>query len=140
MKLEKIKNIRTEYSFESDLIKAKFSFKNLPFENIKEKLNLNEYLVVNSENVYVVRVSGDSMIGENIFDGDLLIVSSDEKPSDNKIIIASINGELAVKKLKIIDDKMYLISANEKFLPIEIMDYMEFAIEGVVKFVIHNVK
>jgi len=78
------------------------------------------------------------MINENILDGDILVVDRKETPRDGKIVIASLNGEMAVKKFKIIEGKVYLYSANEKFLPIEISGLMEFQIQGVVKHVIHN--
>ncbi len=73
-----------------------------------------------------------------IFEGDILVVDRKEKPEDGKVVIASLNGEMAVKTLREIDAKIYLYSANKKFLPIEIQGFMEFRIQGVVKHVIHN--
>jgi DNA polymerase V len=96
-------------------------------------------LAPNSSNLYIVKVAGESMIDVNIYNGDLLIVDKNEKPKDGKIIIAVINGELLVKILKIIDEKVFLFSANSKFLPLEILPNFNFQIQGVVKHVIHEV-
>ena len=78
------------------------------------------------------------MIDENIDDGDVLVVDYSETAYENKIVIASLNGEMAVKKYQIIDGKPYLISANKQFLPVEIKPSWNFEIQGVVKYVIKN--
>ncbi len=86
----------------------------------------------------MVRVAGDSMVNENIYEGDILVVNQDEKPSDGKVVIAALNGEMAVKTLRIIEGTVYLFSANKRFLPIEILPFWEFEIQGVVKHVIKS--
>lgn len=106
---------------------------------LQHGLDLNQLLAPQPNKLFIVQVTGESMIDENIFDGDLLLVDKYETPNDGKIIIASINGELVVKKLKKIDGKIYLFSANAKFLPIEILPLYNFQIQGVVKHVIHSV-
>lgn len=79
------------------------------------------------------------MINESIFSGDLLIVKRNEQPKDGKIVIAALNGEMAVKIYRVMEDGIYLFSANDKFLPIEIKPFWNFEIQGVVKHIIHNV-
>jgi SOS-response transcriptional repressor LexA len=46
---------------------------------------------------------------------------------------------MAVKTFRFINDRVYLFSANKNFLPIEIKPYWSFEIQGVVKYVIHDV-
>lgn len=140
MKAERIANIKSNYAFEAPVIAAKVhrkgrlgDLKNYP------DLDLNSYLLAGGKEIYLVRVNGESMIDENIFDGDILVVSSKDKPKDGKIVIAALNGEMAVKTYKVINGKIYLYSANKKFLPIEIMPYWNFEIQGIVKHVIHPV-
>jgi DNA polymerase V len=69
----------------------------------------------------------------------LLVVNSKAEPEDGKIVIASINSDLLVKELRIVNGKIYLYAANSKFFPIEIFPEEQFEIQGVVEFVIHNV-
>jgi len=73
-----------------------------PTEDFEEgKLDLNNYLIKNPPATFFVRVSGDSMIGAGIHPGDLLVIDRSLDPSNGKIIITVINGELTVKRLKL---------------------------------------
>ncbi len=136
MKVNKLVELKSNFSFEAPIMPTRIS------DNSNQNLqmyDLNSVLAPNPSDVYLVRVTGESMINEGIFDGDILIVNKNEKPKDGKVVIAALNGEMAVKTYRIIEDKVYLFSANEKFLPIEIKPFWQFEIQGVVKHVIHNV-
>ncbi len=139
MKIEKILKVKTKYSFEAPMVLAHFGK-----DDSKDKkssllsIDLNNYLAPAPRDTFLVQVNGESMIDESIFNGDVLVVNSKEEPRDGKIVIAALNGELAVKQLRIIDGKPYLVSANKIFLPIAIEPYMEFQIQGIVKHVIHS--
>ena len=60
-------------------------------------LDLNELLVKHPAATYFVRVSGDSMTGAGINDGDLLVVDRSLRPADGDIIIACVDGDFTVK-------------------------------------------
>ncbi len=60
-------------------------------------LDLNELLVKRPAATYFVRVSGDSMTGAGINDGDLLVVDRSLRPADGDIIIACVDGDFTVK-------------------------------------------
>ena len=139
MKVKKVVEVNTHYSFEAPILPAGKHGKVIPLEELNLQLDLNHYLVPNPKNIFLVRVSGESMIDKNILDGDILIVDKNEKPGNGKIVIAALNGEMAVKTFSEVDGKILLISANHKFLPIEIEDLMEFQIQGVVKHVIRSI-
>jgi len=141
LKVKKLIEIKTNYSFEAPVLNAISPLERttLKDEGQLPSLDLNSFLAPNPERIYLVKVNGESMIDEGIFSGDILIIDKSEKPKDGKIVIAALNGEMAVKTLRIIDGNVYLFSANQKFLPIGIEEYMQFEIQGVVKHVIHNV-
>lgn len=139
MKAKKIAELKTNYSFEGPFINLKDENNLNPAMNKKSFLDLNKYLAPVPDDIYLVRVNGESMVDENIFHGDILVVNRKEKPIHGKVVIAALNGEMAVKTYKLIDGKVYLYSANKKFLPIEIRPFWNFEIQGVVKFVIHDV-
>jgi DNA polymerase V len=67
----------------------------------KAFLDLNLHLAPNPKDIYLVRVNGESMIDEKIYHGDVLIVNKNEKPKDGKVVIAALNGEMAVKNFQI---------------------------------------
>jgi DNA polymerase V len=66
---------------------------------IENSLDLNEKLVSNPISTFFMRASGHSIVSEGIHDGDLLIVDRSITPTLGSIVVAVINGELAVKRL-----------------------------------------
>jgi DNA polymerase V len=106
---------------------------------IEDKLDLNDLLIQHPTATFFLKVSGNSMIKAGIHHGDILIVDRSLRPSNGKIVIASINGELTVKRLKKIGEKVYLAAENDTYKPFEITSEEELVIWGVVTRVIHSV-
>ncbi len=104
---------------------------------IEGKLDLNKHLIKHPAATFFVRVAGDSMIDAGIHPGDILIVDRAVEPADKKVVIAVIEGELTVKRIRMIKGKIYLMPENENYKPIEIKKEMKFDIWGVVTNVIH---
>jgi DNA polymerase V len=103
-----------------------------------EHLDLNEHLIGNSHNIFCMRVEGQSMIEACICDNDILVVDRSIEPRDGKIVIASLNSELTVKRLKQVGDQIILMPANPAYSPIIVTEDIEFKIWGVVVHVIHS--
>ena len=103
------------------------------------KLDLNEYLIKHPAATFFVRVEGESMIGAGIHSGDILIVDRALEPADHKIVIAVLNGELTVKRIKKTKGKLCLIPDNSAYQPIEVTPEMNLEVWGVVTHVIHPV-
>ncbi len=104
---------------------------------IEGKLDLNKHLIKHPAATFFVRVAGDSMIDAGIHPGDILIVDRSLEPADKKVVIAVINRELTVKRIRMSRGRIYLMPENEKYKPIEIEKEMNFDIWGVVTKVIH---
>ena len=58
-------------------------------------------------------------------------------PSDRRIVVAMIDGEFTVKRFRVLEGKVFLEAANEKFPRIEVSGDQELVVWGVVAFVIH---
>lgn len=101
-------------------------------DTISIKTDLNSLIVKNPESTIILKVSGDSMENAGITDNDLVVVDRSVRECENKIVIASLDGELTMKRLKKIYDKFYLCPENNKYPPIEIKDDSDFRIIGVV--------
>lgn len=101
------------------------------------KLDLNRHLIKNSTATFFVRVTGDSMVKAGIHDGDLLVVDRSMEPRDKNVVIAVVNGELTVKRIRIRKNRLTLEAENEAYQSQEINDGMEFEVWGVVTNVIH---
>ncbi|MBF90455.1 MAG: peptidase S24 [Flavobacteriales bacterium] len=102
------------------------------------KLDLNELLVEHPSATYYVRVNGDSMLGAGIVSGDLLVVDRSIAVTNNCIVVAHIDGEFTVKRIKKTKTKMFLQAENENYKPIEITEEMDFELFGVVVHAIHH--
>jgi DNA polymerase V len=106
-------------------------------EEVKENIDLNKLLVKNRIATFFLKVSGDSMEGCGIFNGDILVVDRSVEPKHGKIVIASIDGELTVKKLKKDESGVFLEALNPKYKMIKITEHLDFRIWGVVTSNIH---
>jgi DNA polymerase V len=105
---------------------------------LESNLNLNHHLIKHPAATFFLRVEGDSMIGAGIHQGDLLVVDRSLEPTDGKIIIAVLDGDLTVKRLKIKNGVHILMPENKNYPPITIREEMNFSIWGVVTSVIHE--
>lgn len=121
------------------LSKVSAGFPSPAEDDLAEKLDLNEYLVKHPSSTFLVRANGDSMINVGIYENDILVVDRSLTPSDGKIVIVAIDGQLTVKRLKKKNDKILLLAENPAYPPIEIHEENEFYIWGVVTNVIHSV-
>lgn len=108
-------------------------------DHMDGKLDLNEHLIKHPTATFFVRVNGDSMINAGIYDGDLLVVDRSLEPTDGKIVIVALDGELTVKRLKKTRHAVTLIPENPRYKPIEIKDEQELIVWGVVTTVLHSV-
>jgi DNA polymerase V len=104
---------------------------------IENRLDLNKHLIHHPAATFFVKVKGDSMIEAGIHSGDILIVDRSLEATDKRVVIAVIDGELTVKRIRIIEKKILLLPENQDYIPTEITDTMSFEIWGVVTNVIH---
>jgi len=86
---------------------------------------------------YFVRVSGDSMVGAGISDGDLLVVDRSLTATHGDIVVASFAGEFTVKELRT-RPFVQLIPHNIHYSPINFRDEEELQIFGVVTFTLKS--
>ncbi len=80
---------------------------------------------------YLLKVKGDSMRDEGIFDGDLIGVHRTRDARSGQIVVARVNEEITVKLLKIGKDRIRLLPRNPDYAPIEVLPDQDFAIEGL---------
>ena len=104
---------------------------------MENKLDLNEYLIKHPAATFIVKAKGSSMTDARILSGDLLIVDRSISPKSDDIVIASIFGDLTVKKLKKKQNSFFLLSANSDYPSIEVKEEMECFIWGVITYIIH---
>ena len=67
-----------------------------------------------------------------------MVVDRALTPKNNDIVLAVVNGEFTVKRIKKNDEELYLMPANENYRPMKIREDMDFQVWGVVTFIIHK--
>ena len=117
-----------------------------PAEQYQETpLDLNELLVKRPAATFFVKVQGDSMIGDGIRDGDLLVVDRSLRPASGDVIIACVDGDFTVKTLRLEKREegkgkreVWLEPSNPKFPVIKLKPGQELDYFGKVTACIHR--
>lgn len=104
---------------------------------VEDSLDLNKLVIKHPSATYFVRVSGDSMIGAGIGDGDLLVVDRSLSASHGDIVVAAVAGEFTVKELQTRPD-IRLVPHNTDYSPIIFLAEDELEIFGVVTFTLKS--
>jgi len=103
------------------------------------RIDLNAHLIKDITSTFVVRVTGDSMEGAGISDGDELIVNRALEPKDGSVVVAVLDGELTVKRLRITPTGVVLQAENPKYPDIRVPALSELAVWGVATRCLHHV-
>jgi DNA polymerase V len=102
-------------------------------------IDLNEQLIRNKPATYFMRVSGNSMVNACIHDGDIVIVDRSIKPVSGKIVIAVVDGEMIIRRFVKTMNSLKLVPETPKLSAIDVNEFSDLMIWGVVTYVIHSV-
>jgi repressor LexA len=91
-----------------------------------------------TRNTFALRVTGDSMIGRHILDGDIVVLEHGPEPRHGDIVAALIDGESTLKTFLRRNGKPYLKAENEKYP--DLLPAQELMIQGVFKALIRRAK
>jgi repressor LexA len=108
----------------------------LAMENIEGSVIIDPSFIKKAEDAFALRVRGDSMINAGIFEGDVVIVSPNQKGNNGDIIVAMLDDEVTVKRLEMKNNSVKLLPENEEYQPIQINEKSSFSIIGKVKGVV----
>jgi DNA polymerase V len=101
-------------------------------DHVQRRIDLNEHLIHNKDASYLFKVSGDSMIGVGIFNGDTLIVDRSIEPKHNNIVLGVLNTEYSVKRLYKRGGVVKLVPENPIYPTRIIKEEDDFIVWGVV--------
>jgi len=116
--------------------KVSAGFPSEAYKYEEEGIDFNKYLVRHKESTYCLWAEGDSMKGDGIFKGDLLVIDKLEEPYENSILILSIDGEYTMKRLRYGIGAIELVSSNPELPSIIVHEWEVLQRWGVLKFVI----
>ncbi len=104
---------------------------------ITESIDLNRTLIRHPAATFYAKVVGDSMSGEGITEGDILIVDRSIEAEHGDLAICCLDGEFTLKRLCLNrGDRIYLMPSNRKYHPIEVTTESDFLVWGVVIYTI----
>lgn len=103
-------------------------------------LDLNDLLVKHPVSTYYLRVEGDSMIGAGINTGDIVVVDKSLEPRHGDIVVAAVEGDFTLKRLKKQGRQAWLMAENPNYQPIALHEATDAHLWGVVTFVIHKAR
>ncbi len=111
-----------------------------PADDFKElRISLDEELIKNKDSTFYARVSGNSMEGAGISDGDLLVIDRSLEPRNNEVSVCFIDGEFTVKRILKKEGKLYLKPENKNYNEILVNEENKLIIWGVVTYVIKKI-
>jgi len=102
-------------------------------------IDLNEQLIRNKPATYFMRITGSSMINAGICDGDIAIVDRSVKPVNGKIVIAVVDGEMLIRRYEKTLNHLRLVPETPRLSAIDVSEFMDVKIWGVVIYVIKHV-
>lgn len=102
----------------------------LDVERGHETIAVPPELIGRGEN-YVLKVRGDSMIEDGIHDGDFVIIAHRERAENGEMVVASVNGEVTLKRWYAEGKRVRLQPANSSMQPI-LVPRDQVAVQGIV--------
>lgn len=107
-------------------------------EHVEGRIDLNKELIRHPLSTFFVRVTGDSMTGAGIEDGDLLVVDKAAPVRDGQIIVAIVDGEFCVRRYARSEEGVTLHAANPRYPDLAITGERDFEAWGRVLYIIRK--
>ena len=107
---------------------------------VQDTLDLNQHLIRQGHEAatFILRVEGWSMLGAGIHDGDEIVVDRALAPAEGKVVVAILNGQLTIKRLRFREGQPVLVAENPHFKDRILAEGEELQIWGVVTRVLHK--
>lgn len=104
----------------------------------ESNIDLNKALVKHPASTFFARVNGDSMSGEDILDGDMVIVDKSLDVIEGDLAVCYIDGDFTLKRVEFDNDVIWLVPSNPAYQRIKVTADNEFIIWGVVTYTVKN--
>ena len=123
------------------------SFESPALDFPEDTIDLLKLLIKDKETTFFARVTGDSLNGIGVFDGDILIVQKGLFPRENDIVVVFYQGEFYVKRYKpkykensLKIESIKLKSENPNYSDMEINEDTDFELWGVATWNLHKLR
>lgn len=120
--------------FADDGIKA--GFPSPAQDYLEQAIDLNKELIRHPASTFYGRVVGDSMRGEGIEEGDILVIDKSLELMDDDLAVCFIDGEFTVKRVRLETDAAWLVPSNPDYPLIKVTEENDFLVWGIVTYTI----
>ena len=103
---------------------------------IEDGIDLNKELIRHKASTFYGRVVGDSMVETGIDEGDIIVIDKSLDACEGDLVVCYVDGEFALKYLRIENGKLMLCAGNKAYAPIAVNDGDDFRVWGVVTYTI----
>jgi DNA polymerase V len=103
---------------------------------LESMLDLNRELIKNPSSTFYGRVKGLSMKDAGVDSGDLLVIDKSLSYRNDALAVCYINGEFTLKRIKVEGNTILLMPANKDYQPIVVKEDADFAVWGIVTYII----
>jgi SOS-response transcriptional repressors (RecA-mediated autopeptidases) len=107
---------------------------------IDKLIDMNEHLIRNEAATFIVKVCSLSMLNAGIEINDELVVDRSLDAKNNDIVVALVENEFTVKRLKIEGQRVWLKAENPDYQNIYFNEGQKLIVWGVVTFILKNVR
>lgn len=113
-----------------------------PIEAIEsyESIDVPQFMISSSGQYFVLKVSGNSMIEDGIFDKDYVVIKKQHHASNGDTVVALIEHEATIKRYYKKADQIHLLPANSDYKPIIVKKNQNFHIAGILSGVLRSYK
>lgn len=95
--------------------KVRAGFASAMEDEVENLISFDRELELNKTNVFIFRVSGDSMVDLGIFEGDYVSIKKISYAQDKDIVLANIDGGFTLKTYRNKNNKVWLEPANKNY-------------------------
>lgn len=103
---------------------------------LEQAIDLNKELIRHPASTFYGRVVGDSMRGEGIEEGDILVIDKSLELMDDDLAVCFIDGEFTVKRVRLETDAAWLVPSNPDYPLIKVTEENDFLVWGIVTYTI----
>ncbi|MDM9653910.1 MULTISPECIES: LexA family protein [Pseudomonadaceae] len=100
-------------------------------DHLEQRISLDELFRLHRPQIYLAQVSGHSLTGLGILDGDLVLIDKALQPRREDVVIACLNGDPLIKIFDLESQQVVLRSANPAYPPRYVLEGEELHIWGV---------
>ena len=101
-------------------------------------IDLNEQLIRNKPATFFMKINSNSMVNAGIFKGDIAIVDKSVPPTNGKIVIAVVDGEMLIRRYEKSFNKLLLVAEAPKVATIDVNEMSDVKVWGVVMWVMRS--